>query len=47
MDMNRQIPFIINADGKTPYQFVISAMDIANQIGVQHISFAINLLDKK
>jgi biopolymer transport protein ExbD len=41
-DTSRHLPFIINADGKTPHQAVVSAMDIANQIGFHHITFAIN-----
>jgi biopolymer transport protein ExbD len=36
----RQTPFIINADAKTPHQFVISALDIAAQIGFTRITFA-------
>lgn len=34
------LPFIINADGKTPHQFVITALDIAGQVGFTHITFA-------
>ncbi|MCK9606744.1 MAG: biopolymer transporter ExbD [Methylomonas sp.] len=37
-----QLPFIISADGKTPHQAVVSALDIANQLGFHHITFAIN-----
>ena len=37
---SRQMPFIINADAKTPHQFVISALDVAAQIGFTHITFA-------
>lgn len=39
---SRQLPFIISADGKTPHQAVVSALDIANQLGFHHITFAIN-----
>lgn len=35
-----QLPFIINADGKTPHQAVIAALDSAGQAGFTHISFA-------
>jgi biopolymer transport protein ExbD len=37
---SRQIPFIISADGKTPHQAVISALDIASQVGFKRITFA-------
>jgi len=36
----RQIPFIINADGKTPHQAVITVLDIASQLGFSRITFA-------
>lgn len=42
----RQLPFIISADGKTPHQAVVSALDAANQIGFHHITFAINSPEK-
>lgn len=38
----KQLPFIISADGKTPHQSVVSALDVANQLGFHHITFAIN-----
>lgn len=38
----RQLPFIISADGKTPHQAVVSALDVANQAGFHHVTFAIN-----
>jgi biopolymer transport protein ExbD len=43
---SHQIPFIINADGKAPHQAVISALDIASQVGFNHVTFAINPLDR-
>jgi len=43
----RQLPFIISADGMTPHQAVISALDAANQLGFNHITFAINPSDSK
>ncbi len=38
----RQWPFIINADGKASHQSVISALDMANQLGFHRFSFAID-----
>lgn len=35
-----QIPFIINADGKTPHQAVIKALEAASDAGFSHITFA-------
>ncbi len=35
-----QTPFFISADGKTPHQSVIRALDIASQVGFKHIAFA-------
>lgn len=37
---SRAIPFIISADGKTPHQSVITALDIASQVGFTRITFA-------
>lgn len=42
----RQLPFIISADGKTPHQAVVSALDIASQLGFHHVTFAINPPEK-
>ncbi len=36
----RNIPFIISADGKTPHQAVVTALDIAGQLGFKRITFA-------
>ena len=33
-------PFIINADGKTPHQAVITALEAAGDVGFSHITFA-------
>jgi biopolymer transport protein ExbD len=33
-------PFIINADGKTPHQAVITALEAAGDAGFTHITFA-------
>ena len=43
---SRQLPFIINADGKTPHQAVVSALDVASQLGFHHVTFAINPPEK-
>ena len=37
---SRQIPFIISADGKTPHQSVVTALDVASQLGFSRITFA-------
>lgn len=33
------LPFIISADGSTPHQSVITALDVAGQVGFKHITF--------
>lgn len=35
-----QLPFVINADGKTPHQAVITALEAAGEAGFSHITFA-------
>ncbi|MGZ8137039.1 MAG: ExbD/TolR family protein [Methylococcaceae bacterium] len=35
-----QLPFVINADGKTPHQAVIGALEAASEAGFTHITFA-------
>ena len=37
---SRRLPFIISADGKTPHQAVVTALDIASQMGFKRIIFA-------
>jgi biopolymer transport protein ExbD len=37
---NNELPFIINADAKTPHQSVMTVLDVAGQIGFNHITFA-------
>ncbi len=37
---NRKIPVIINADSKTPFQAVISVLDVAGRLGFKQIDFA-------
>ena len=39
-EQSRDQPFIINADGKTPYQAVITALEAAGDVGFSHITFA-------
>ncbi len=36
----RHIPFIISADSQTPHQAVVTALDIASQLGFSRITFA-------
>lgn len=36
----RNQPFVIHADGKSPHQSVISALDVAGDLGFKHITFA-------
>jgi len=40
---DRELPLIISADGKTPHQSVITAMDAARQLGFSHLTFATKL----
>jgi len=35
-----ELPVVINADAKTPHQFVISALEAAGAAGFNHITFA-------
>lgn len=37
---SRQIPFIISADSQTPHQAVVTALDIAGQLGFVRVTFA-------
>ena len=37
---SRLLPFVISADGKTPHQSVVTALDIASQLGFKRITFA-------
>ncbi|NOS73837.1 MAG: biopolymer transporter ExbD [Methyloglobulus sp.] len=36
----KDLPFIINADAKTPYQSMMTVLDVAGQVGFNHITFA-------
>lgn len=46
-ESSHQLPFIINADGKTLHQIVVSALEAANQQGFHHITFAVdNTIEK-
>ncbi|MBK8971553.1 MAG: biopolymer transporter ExbD [Hahellaceae bacterium] len=35
---NDQLPFVITADGRTPHEFVVRAMDAAGQLGFSKLS---------
>ncbi|MEI6542425.1 MAG: biopolymer transporter ExbD [Methylococcales bacterium] len=37
---SKELPFVINADARTPHQFVISALEAASAVGFSHITFA-------
>ena len=39
-EQSKDQPFIINADGKTPHQAVITALEAAGDAGFNHITFA-------
>lgn len=41
---NKDISLILRADGRTPHQAVVNAMDVAAQLGLTHLSIA--TLDK-
>jgi len=36
----RDIPIVLRADGKTPHQSVVRAMDAASQVGLTHLSIS-------
>ncbi len=36
----RNLPFVVSADAQTPHQAVVSALDIASQMGFKRITFA-------
>ncbi len=36
----RDIPVIINADGRAPHQAVMTALDAASQLGLNHMTFS-------
>ncbi|ESS72925.1 biopolymer transport protein ExbD/TolR [Methyloglobulus morosus KoM1] len=36
----KELPFIISADAKTPHQSVMTVLDVAGQVGFDHITFA-------
>ncbi len=37
---SRMMPFVISADAQTPHQSVVTALDIASQLGFKRITFA-------
>ena len=40
MNGRQESALLITADGQTPHQAVVTAMDAARQIGIQHVSLA-------
>ena len=40
-EQSKDQPFIIDADGKTPHQAVISALEAAGDAGFNHVTFAV------
>jgi biopolymer transport protein ExbD len=40
VEQAKDLPFIINADDKTPNKAVMTALDLAGQVGFSHITFA-------
>lgn len=40
MDGKRETTLLITADGQTPHQAVVTAMDAARQVGITHVSLA-------
>lgn len=39
-EQSKELPFIISADGKTPHQSVMTALEAAGEAGFSHITFA-------
>ena len=37
---NRDLPLILRADRETPHHFVVTAMDVAAQLGFRNLSIA-------
>ena len=37
---DKEIPFVISADAKTPHQAVMTVLDVAGETGFTHITFA-------
>lgn len=42
---NRDLPFIITADGKAPHQAVVTAMNLAGQLGFRNLGIGTQSLD--
>jgi biopolymer transport protein ExbD len=42
----RKVPLIISADGQTPHQSVVSALDVASQLGFKRVTFATKSVPK-
>jgi biopolymer transport protein ExbD len=43
---NRDVPFIITADAKTPHEYVVRVMDVAGQMGFVHLSITTTRMPK-
>ena len=44
---NRKVPLVLRADRETPHHFVVSAMDVAAQLGFTDLSIATDRSDGK
>ena len=44
---NRKIPLVLRADRETPHHFVVTAMDVAAQLGFTNLSIATDRSDGK
>ena len=44
---NREIPFTLRADRETPHHFVVTAMDVAAQLGFTNLSIATDRSDRQ
>ena len=41
-----KVPFVISADGQTPHQAVVTAIDMAAEIGFSRVTFATKVINK-
>lgn len=41
---DRSLPFVLRADARTPYQAVVTAMDVAGQLGFKNLVIPIDLI---
>jgi biopolymer transport protein ExbD len=42
---NRDLPLILRADRQTPHHYVVTAMDVAAQLGFRNLSIATDRAD--